>query len=467
MSGEYKNGKADRIDNVVFYTGSSHPELTAMVTKQLDTVVSDSIHDSFSNGERRIELHANVRRRHVYIFQTGCSTDSESTNDYIMELLLMVNAARLSDAESITVVCPNFPYARQDKKDRSRTPISSRILAEMLQTAGVTRMVTMDLHSSQIQGFFTIPVDNLFARDLIIRHLEQEFFTDLTPTQVKEQFVLVSPDAGGAKRVLKMAQKMELNSVLMHKQRDHSKKNHVDKTIIVGEDSLEGKTCIIVDDMADTLGTVVKACEALVEHGAGGVIVCITHGVLSGAAIDRLNACDAITHLVTSNTIPQDQNVARSNKVRVFDVSELLATCIERIVNGGSISELFTGSAEPKAERRPNDEDDWPMITYMDGHDLRPALHSHYQVVTELGLWDWFKNELPKIVGTAEYLRHPNIKVLNYHPKIVAHGHSGGSWAVTMRYMQRIAEVGFEQYCEETNADLQQAPSGKRSFPEQ
>ncbi len=332
---DYKIGK------IVFFSGSSHPGLADMVAKHLDIPVADSIQDCFSNGERRIELHVNVRGRHVYILQTGCFTDTESTNDYIMELLLMVNAARLSDAKSITAIIPHFPYARQDKKDRSRTPISSRLFAEMLQTAGVTRVVTMDLHSSQIQGFFTIPVDNLFARDLIIRHLEAKFFIGLTPDEIQNRFVLVSPDAGGAKRVLKMAQKIHLNSVLMHKQRDHSKKNHVDKTIIVGEEGcLTGKTCIIVDDMADTLGTVIKACAELIKNGASNVIVCITHGVLFGAAIERLNACDAITHLVTSNTVPQDHN-QQHRKVGIFDVSKLLATCIKRIVNGGSISELF------------------------------------------------------------------------------------------------------------------------------
>nr|QBK88093.1 MAG: zinc finger protein [Marseillevirus LCMAC202] len=338
----YKHGTSNRIENIVFFSGSSHPDLARMIATQLSIPISDSIQDCFSNGERRIELHANVRGRHVYILQTGCFTNNESTNDYIMELLLMINSARLSDAKSITAIIPHFPYARQDKKDRSRTPISSRLFAEMLQTAGVTRVVTMDLHSSQIQGFFTIPVDNLFARDLIIKHLETKFFTGFAQKEIQKRFVLVSPDAGGAKRVLKMAQKMELNSVLMHKQRDHSKKNHVDKTIIVGEEGcLKGKTCIIVDDMADTLGTVTKACEELIKNGARDVIVCITHGVLSGPAFERLNNCDAITHLVTSNTIPQDSTILKSSKVQVFDVSELLATCMERIVNGGSISALF------------------------------------------------------------------------------------------------------------------------------
>ena len=337
---DYKNGNT-RVENVVFFSGSSHPDLAGKIATQLNIPVAASIHDCFSNGERRIELHSNVRGRHVYILQTGCVSATESTNDYIMELLLMVNAARLSDAKSITAIIPHFPYSRQDKKDRSRTPISSRLVAEILQTAGVTRVVTMDLHSSQIQGFFTIPVDNLFARDLIIKHLETYFFTGLTRNQVQNRFVLVSPDAGGAKRVLKMAQKMELNSVLMHKQRDHSKKNHVDKTVIIGEEGcLKGKTCIIVDDMADTLGTVTNACDELVKNGANSVIVCITHGVLSGPALERLNASSTISHLITSNTIPQNFT-NDSNKIQIFDVSELLSTCIERIVNGGSISALF------------------------------------------------------------------------------------------------------------------------------
>lgn len=322
--------------SIVLFSGSSHPQLAQAIADNLEITLCDSIHDQFSNGERRIELQENVRRKNVFIIQTGSFDPQNSINDLLMELLLMVNAAKLSDAESITVVCPHFPYSRQDKKDRSRTPVSARIVADMLENAGVSRVVTMDLHANQIQGFFRIPVDNLFARDLLISHLQEHFLDK------KDDFILVSPDAGGAKRVLKMAKKLEMSSLLLHKERDHSKKNHVDQTIIVGDESqLQGRRAIIIDDMSDTMGTVIKACDTLVEHGATDVIVCVTHGVLSGPAIDRLNSCKAISALIVSNTIPQNDNLSRSDKIQVFDTAELFATCIRRIVDGGSISELF------------------------------------------------------------------------------------------------------------------------------
>ena len=438
----------NKLQEIVFYSGSSNPKLADAVAHRLNTHISDSIHDAFSNGECRVELHENVRRRHVYIFQTGSSTETGSINDHLMELLLMVNAARLSDAESITVICPNFPYARQDKKDRSRTPISSRVVAEMLQTAGVTRLVTMDLHSNQIQGFFTIPVDNLFAQDLIINYLQKELFDGLTTEQINQRYVLVSPDAGGAKRVLKMAEKMQLNSVLMHKQRDHSKKNHVDKTIIVGDEGcLVNKTCIIVDDMTDTLGTVVKACDELVAGGAKDVIVCITHGVLSGPAIDRLNACDAITQLVTSNTIAQDHNTSRSDKVRVFDVSGLFATCIERIVNGGSISELFNSDSTYTSRSDPANPEDWPKLNYL-GVDMRSDMCKFYAAITELNLWDWLAQNRDHNV----YSRHPNITALVHHPLTTRH--SGGSFNVALNICGEIAQVGFDKFCQSYETDF-------------
>lgn len=324
------------MENVVLFSGSSHPKFATNIASHLNVPLSDSIHDQFSNGERHIELQTNVRRRSVFIIQTGSSDSKNSINDMLMELFLMVNAAKLSDAENITVIVPHYPYARQDKKDRSRTPVSARVVANMLEIAGVTRVVTMDLHASQIQGFFNIPVDNLFAQDILINYLNKFF------DGKKEDFILVSPDAGGAKRVLKMAKKMKMPSLLLHKERDHSKMNHVEQTLIVGDvKKLQGKRAVIVDDMSDTMGTVVKACEALVEHGAKDVVVCITHGVLSGPAIDRLNECEQISALITSNTIPQETNIERSKKIHQFDVSEFFATCIERIINGGSISELF------------------------------------------------------------------------------------------------------------------------------
>lgn len=362
---QHSENASSRLSKVVFYTGSSHPVLGDLVTSKLTYInrtgsaelspanlglVKNSplIHDKFSNGERRVELRENVRGRHVFILQTGWTNSEDSINDYIMELLLMVNAAKLSDAKSITVILPYYPYSRQDKKDRSRTPISGRLLANMLEIAGVTRLVTMDLHSSQVQGFFNIPVDNLFARDLIIEYLQENVFVHAAinnftkPDYIKDNFVLVSPDAGAAKKVMNMAQKLEINTVLMHKQRNHAKKNMVERTILIGEDDcVKGKTCIILDDMADTLGTVTKACDELVANGAKDVIVCVTHGILSGPALDRLNDCEAITMLITSNSVPQDSAKSKSKKVHTYDISGMLETCIKRIVDGGSISQLF------------------------------------------------------------------------------------------------------------------------------
>ena len=253
----------------------------------------------------------------------------------------MVDACKRSNAKTITVILANYPYARQDKKDRPRTPISAKVVADLLECVGMTRLLVIDLHANQIQGFFNVPVDNLFTRNLVIEHLNYTVFKDLSEEELQEKFILVSPDAGGMKRVAKMADLLKLKSIAMHKVRDHSKKSKVDRTILIGDEFIENRTCIIIDDMTDTMGTVCKACETLVQSGAKDVIVIVTHGILSGPGVNRLNNCECISRLITSDTLPQKSHLKQSNKISVFYVSNLLATCIDRILNNGSISELY------------------------------------------------------------------------------------------------------------------------------
>eukprot|EP00668_Euglena_longa_P011207 GGOE01013590.1.p1 GENE.GGOE01013590.1~~GGOE01013590.1.p1 ORF type:complete len:380 (-),score=44.28 GGOE01013590.1:65-1204(-) len=316
--------------------GSSHPTLSRGIADALGVSLTKCICEKFSNSECRVEILENVRKRNVFIIQTGSATPRGTINDHLMELLILVDACRRSHAQSITVAMPCYPYARQDKKDRPRAPISGRLVANMLEAAGVTRLMVMDLHAAQIQGFFNIPVDNLYADSLICSHLKSMGIYE------NPKYVLVSPDSGGVKRLYKCAGRLKLQAVIMHKQRDHTQSSKVDKTILIGEeDCVRDKVAVIIDDMADTMGTVVRAAQTLAQHGAAEVMVAVTHGVLSGPAIQRINECDSITKVIVTNTLPQEENVSRCSKIDVIDVSELLAMAIRMYMTGGSISALF------------------------------------------------------------------------------------------------------------------------------
>lgn len=328
------------LENLRLLAGNSHPILAQKISQILKIPIVESKIDRFSNQEIRTQIMENIRRRNIAIIQTSISRPeiNYSVNDFLIEIFIMVNACRLSSVDEITLIIPHFPYARQDKKDVSRAPISGKVMADLLQTVGVTRVVTLDLHASQIGGFFSIPVDNLYAVNIMADYLHQH----LKLTESNNQYVLVSPDAGGIKRMDALAQKLKLDNVIMHKSRNHQEKSQVIKTVLIGkENCVLNKTCIIIDDICDTAGTICQAGETLMEHGAKDIIIAVVHGVLSGPAIDRLNERDFIREVIVTNSVPQEENLKRSNKINVIDISPLLAETIRCLYTGDSISELF------------------------------------------------------------------------------------------------------------------------------
>jgi ribose-phosphate pyrophosphokinase len=323
-------------------TGSSNIDLGKKIANHLNVSLCKCLLEKFSNTEIRVEIKENIRNEDVFIVQSGGFSDEYSINDYIMECLIIIDACKRSMAKSITLICPCFPYARQDKKDESRAPISAKLLANILEKAGINRLVVMDLHASQIQGFFDIPVDNIYSFPLIDTYFKETYFKDLTLEQIQSRYVLVSPDAGAIKRTLKFAKMMKIKAVFMHKERNYQISNTVDTMFIVGDPKdIEGKTAIILDDMCDTGGTLIKCADLLKESGAIGVICGVTHGILSGPAIQRLKEADSITKMIVTNSLCHDKNESAMDKLEVVDISGLLFKVISCILSGGSISNLF------------------------------------------------------------------------------------------------------------------------------
>lgn len=323
-------------------SGSSNIDLGEKIANHLNVPICECLLEKFSNTEIRVEIKENIRNEDVFIIQSGGFSEEYSINDYIMECLIIIDACKRSMAKSITLICPCFPYARQDKKDESRAPISAKLLANILEKAGINRLVVMDLHASQIQGFFDIPVDNIYSFPLIDSYFKETYFKDLTLEQIQKKYVLVSPDAGAIKRTLKFAKMMKLKAVFMHKERNYQISNTVDNMFIVGDPKdIEGKTAIILDDMCDTGGTLIKCANLLKESGAESVICGVTHGILSGPAIERLQKSDSITKMIVTNSLCQNKNKMSVDKLEVVDISGLLFKVISCILSGGSISNLF------------------------------------------------------------------------------------------------------------------------------
>lgn len=267
-----------------------------------------------------------------------------------MELLIMINACKTASARRITAILPNFPYARQDKKDKSRAPITAKLMANMLQTAGCNHVITMDLHASQIQGFFNVPVDNLYAEPSAIKWIRENMMSGPDGKDMRSHdrndCVIVSPDAGGAKRATSMADRLDLPFALIHKERQRP--NEVSRMTLVG--NVDGKTAIIVDDMADTCGTLAKAAEALVKHGARDVVALVTHGILSGRAVQILKE-SCLSKIVITNTVPvSDEKLEalrvpdgeKGCRIEMIDISPVLAEACRRTHNGESVSFLFS-----------------------------------------------------------------------------------------------------------------------------
>ena len=310
--------------SLMVFTGNANPKLGADVTRRLGISLGSATVGRFSDGEVNVELLENVRGKDVFVLQPTCSP----TNDNLMELLVLVDALKRASAGRITAAIPYFGYARQDRRPRSaRVPITAKVVANMLQAVGVQRLLTMDLHADQIQGFFDIAVDNVYAAPVLLADLDKQKYDDL---------LVVSPDVGGVVRARAFAKRMECDLAIIDKRRP--KANVSEVMNIIGE--VEGRTCVIMDDMIDTAGTLVKAAEVLKERGARSVYAYCTHPILSGPAVDRI-AGSQLDEVVITNTIPLRGAAKDCKKIRQLSVAFLFAETIRRISDGASVTDLF------------------------------------------------------------------------------------------------------------------------------
>ena len=305
------------------FTGTSNPELARRICEYLGIEPGRCEVSRFSDGEIFVEIKESVRGQDIYVVQSTCPP----ANDHLMELLLMLDALKRASATTITAVIPYYGYARQDRKVQPRTPISAKLVADLITTAGAHRVVTVDLHAGQIQGFFNIPVDNLYAMPVLLEYIK---------SLEDKNLVIVSPDAGGTERARQFAKRLECGLALIDKRRPRP--NVAEVLNVIGE--VEGKTAIIVDDMVDTGGTLVRAAQALKERGAKRVIACCTHPVLSGNAVEKIESSE-VEKLIVTDTIPLREEAEKSNKIEVLSVSRLLGETIRRIHSGESVSSLF------------------------------------------------------------------------------------------------------------------------------
>ncbi len=308
------------------FTGNANPVLAAEIAAHLGITLGSAHVGRFSDGEVTVELRQNVRARDVFVVQSTCAP----TNDNLMELLIMVDALKRASADRISAVIPYFGYARQDRRPRSsRVPISAKVVANLLETVGIDRVLTMDLHADQIQGFFDIPVDNIYASPVLLGDLRQKNY---------ENLIVVSPDVGGVVRARALAKQLNTDLAIIDKRRP--KANVSEVMNVIGE--IEGRNCVIMDDMIDTAGTLVKAAEVLKDRGAKNVYAYCTHPIFSGPAIDRIAKGTALDEVVVTNTIPLSEAARACGKIRQLTVAPLIAETIQRIATGESVMSLFS-----------------------------------------------------------------------------------------------------------------------------
>ena len=316
-------------DNIKVFCGNSNPQFAKTICKELGISLGNSEVKTFADGEVSVSLNETVRGADVFLIQSTC----KPVNDHLMELLVMIDACRRASAGRITAVIPYFGYARQDRKAKSRDPISAKLVANMLTAAGADRILTMDLHAAQIQGFFDIPVDHLLGNPTFVQYYLDKFPEDKFN---HDDFVVVSPDVGSVARARAFAAKVHMGLAIVDKRRQ--KANVCEVMNVIGD--VRGKTCIMYDDMVDTAGSLCNAANALVEvGGAKAVYACATHGVLSGPAFDRITN-SAIEELVFHNTIPMPENCP-CDKIKMLDVAPIFARAIAHIHGGTSIADLF------------------------------------------------------------------------------------------------------------------------------
>ncbi|KZV70796.1 phosphoribosyl pyrophosphokinase [Peniophora sp. CONT] len=314
-------------NSIKLLAGNSHPELAAAVSERLGAPLTPCTVTKFSNGETNVKISESVRDEDVFILQTS----SGDVNDHLMELLILISACKGASARRITAVVPCFPYARMDKKDKSRAPITAKLVANMLVVAGCDHVITMDLHANQIQGFFDIPVDNLYSEPLMLQYIRRNIVG-------WENGIIVSPDAGGAKRVTAIADKLGLEFALFHRKRDGKKPTEEVLELLVGD--VKGKVAIVVDDMIDSGNTLTMAARSLKENGASAIHALISHGLFSEARMHILQDLP-LDSLVVTNTVPQKHHHGELSTLVTLDITVTIAESIRRTHNGESISLLF------------------------------------------------------------------------------------------------------------------------------
>lgn len=310
---------------MVLVSGTSNPTLSKKISEFLDVPLVNPQLRRFANGEIYCEIEKNVRGADVFIIQST----SAPVNEHLMELLVTVDALKRASANSITAVVPHYGYSRQDRKSAPRTPITAKLVADMMTIAGCSRVVTMDLHAGQIQGFFNIPFDNIFASPVLLEYVRKNL--DLS------KLITVSPDAGGVERVRHYAKKLEADLALIDKRRTGP--NVAEAMNVIGD--VSGKDCIIIDDMIDTAGTLVQAAKALRKNGAKKIYAAATHPVFSDPAIKRISECDELDAVIVTDTIPLSEQAKRVEKIKVVTTADILAKAIHRTFNHDSVSSLF------------------------------------------------------------------------------------------------------------------------------
>ena len=316
--------KVKRMSSMMIFTGNANPELAKKVVERLDIPLGKADVGRFSDGEVSVEIQENVRGKDVFIIQSTCAP----TNDNLMELIVFADAMRRASAMRITAVVPYFGYARQDRRPRStRVPISAKVVASMMTSAGVDRVLTVDLHADQIQGFFDIPVDNVYGSPVLLDDITDQKYDNL---------IVVSPDVGGVVRARAVAKQLDCDLAIIDKRREKANESQVMN--IIGD--VAGRTCILVDDMCDTAGTLCKAAQALKDKGAERVVSYVTHPVLSGPAIDNINK-SVLDELVVTDTIPLSAAAQKCGKIRQLTLAPMLAEAVRRVCNEESISAMF------------------------------------------------------------------------------------------------------------------------------
>ncbi|EGC28684.1 hypothetical protein DICPUDRAFT_159856 [Dictyostelium purpureum] len=316
---------------LVILHGNSHPELAKEIAHCLNTTCGDALVSKFANSETQVIINESVRDVDLYIVQPTCNP---SVNDYLMELLVMVDGAKRASSHRVTAVVPFFGYARQSKKDKSRAPITCKLVANMMEAAGIDRVITIDLHSSQIQGFFNIPVENVYSEPLFVKYIKKK---------IKDDFVIISPGVGGVRRAKAISDKLSSELAIIHRPNKEmslslSASFSFDiETVLVGD--VTNKVAIIIDDIADTCTTLRLAANALIKKGATKVYALVTHGVFSNNAIDIINE-SPITELVITDSIPNDHNKAKCPKLKIISVASVLAETMRRAHHGESISNI-------------------------------------------------------------------------------------------------------------------------------